>query len=520
MWRTRSCVVLSCFILGNGDFVSPFPLKVEKQVPFGTAVYVDDRPLPSWGELVGSNNNLGAMCDPAAPRMHCGEELVCQQGICRHCVENSDCPSMYQCVRTEITGTNLCRRETTMVWNKVLSDPYELWCSVAIFFSSLLAAAAGTGGGGMFVPLFMILTGLKAEAAVPLSQCMIFCGSVMNLLLFVSQRHPSRKEQAKIDYSCVVTFEPMLCLGVTYGVLLHQMSPQWLLLAVLCVVLGLSLWRTARKGVQQAKSEAWWINIFDRQVSSTVADDIGEYVTDVSELVGKNSKQVLGIAMVWIVLLTFSFHGLYVCSWKFFALMLALSVLLCLVSAGAIRWVVKADDSECEGAGADHPLMAFGAGLLGGLLGIGGGMIMSPLLLEMGMHSEAVQATTACFVFLSSSLATIQFALLSRLVWHYALWYSAITVLATLLGQKICTVYVRRRKRYSLITFSIAGVLFFSLVALAFVGCHRVAEDIRSGQQLWFSWTRMCVGDELGIFANDIRTGELWPEDMSTMPVQ
>merc|ERR1719326_2132851 len=77
-----------------------------------------------------------------------------------------------------------------------------------------------------------------------------------------------------------------------------------------------------------------------------------------------------------------------------------------------------------------YPAVAFGGGVLGGLLGLGGGVIMSPLLLEVGMHAESVQATTAVIVFLSSSLATIQFALLSQIVWHYALWYSMITILA------------------------------------------------------------------------------------------
>merc|ERR1719277_541108 len=105
------------------------------------------------------------------------------------------------------------------------------------------------------------------------------------------------------------------------------------------------------------------------------------------------------------------------------------------------------------------PIIAFAAGFLGGLLGLGGGIILSPVLLEVGMHSEAVQATTAVFVFLSSSLATIQFAVLQQHVWHYVLWYGGVTTVATLFGQQLCEVYVRRKKRYSMITLAIAGVL-------------------------------------------------------------
>merc|ERR1719458_2180414 len=44
-----------------------------------------------------------------------------------------------------------------------------------------------------------------------------------------------------------------------------------------------------------------------------------------------------------------------------------------------------------------YPLLSTAAGFLGGFLGIGGGIIMAPLLLELGMAAEASQATTAMF---------------------------------------------------------------------------------------------------------------------------
>merc|ERR1719245_2600617 len=133
------------------------------------------------------------------------------------------------------------------------------------------------------------------------------------------------------------------------------------------------------------------------------------------------------------------------------------------------------------------PAAAFGAGFVGGMLGLGGGIIMSPVLLEVGMHSETVQATTAVFVFLSSSLATIQFARLGQIIWHYALWYALVTVVATVVGQAICDVYVRKKGRYSLIILSIAGVLLMSLLSLLVIGAGQVLEDVYMGRQMWFS---------------------------------
>ena len=47
------------------------------------------------------------------------------------------------------------------------------------------------------------------------------------------------------------------------------------------------------------------------------------------------------------------------------------------------------------------PAIALGAGLLGGMLGIGGGMIINPLLMEIGMHPQVDSQVLT--LFLSSS---------------------------------------------------------------------------------------------------------------------
>lgn len=248
------------------------------------------------------------------------------------------------------------------------------------------------------------------------------------------------------------------------------------------------------------------------------------------QLTKAHSLQVVGLVMIWMLMLASSFHGLPACSWKFLAFLVFLAAVLvaCTSAAGRvivrqglaselpmpIAWVSGGDLWSCMRV----PLVAFGTGLLGGGLGIGGGVILGPVLLEMGMHSEAVQATTAVFVFLSSSLATIQFAILSQHIWHYALWYSSAAVLATLVGQQFCAVLVRKRGRYSLITFAIAGILLASLAALMVVGARRSVEDFRLGRQMWFSSARLCNSGGLGIVSVDLVPAQAWPRDLPPWP--
>merc|ERR1719155_420885 len=111
-----------------------------------------------------------------------------------------------------------------------------------------------------------------------------------------------------------------------------------------------------------------------------------------------------------------------------------------------------------------YPLMSVAAGFLGGFLGIGGGIIMGPLLLELGMTAEGNQATTAMFVFLSSSLATVQFVVLGKTMPQFVVWFTTWVTLSTFVGQTGIDYLLRKYKRSSFIILSIAGIIAGSLV--------------------------------------------------------
>merc|ERR1740130_2303673 len=139
-----------------------------------------------------------------------------------------------------------------------------------------------------------------------------------------------------------------------------------------------------------------------------------------------------------------------------------------------------------------YPLFAVVAGFLGGFLGIGGGIIMGPLLLELGMIPEANQATTAMFVFLSSSLATVQFVILGKTMPQFVFWFTTWVVLATFIGQTGIDYMLRKYKRSSLIILSIAGIIAGSLVMMSFIGAVEVYSDVQRGADMGLKPHQLC----------------------------
>jgi len=81
----------------------------------------------------------------------------------------------------------------------------------------------------------LLLLGLTTKEAVPLSQALICGGAVVNLIMFCGDRHPTDKSKPRIDYDVIMMLNPGLAVGVTLGVMVHIISPSWLIVAILLV---------------------------------------------------------------------------------------------------------------------------------------------------------------------------------------------------------------------------------------------------------------------------------------------
>jgi len=126
------------------------------------------------------------------------------------------------------------------------------------------------------------------------------------------------------------------------------------------------------------------------------------------------------------------------------------------------------------------------AGVMGGLLGIGGGMVMGPLLLELGLISQSASATVSVIVFLSSSSAVVQYLVLGALPLDYGCWYAMLGLLATVIGQHAMNYFVTRYERGSLIIFAMIVVLLAATVLMVIAGFMDVLSGLRSHRDMGF----------------------------------
>ena len=113
-----------------------------------------------------------------------------------------------------------------------------------------------------------------------------------------------------------------------------------------------------------------------------------------------------------------------------------------------------------------YPVIAILAGILGGLLGIGGGMIVSPLLIELGCLPRVAAATSALAVLVTSSSATLQFLLLNYLSFDFMFFYMAIGIIGTYIGQTVVNISIKKYGRVSIIIFAVASIMAFAIILM------------------------------------------------------
>ncbi|GLD91566.1 hypothetical protein PINS_up000099 [Pythium insidiosum] len=122
-----------------------------------------------------------------------------------------------------------------------------------------------------------------------------------------------------------------------------------------------------------------------------------------------------------------------------------------------------------------YPALCTAAGLAAGLLGIGGGMVKGPLLLEMGLLPQVASATSSSMILFTSSATTIQFIVLGTLSVKHALWHGLVGLLGGVIGQFGLSYLIKKYRKSAFVIFLIAAIVGSSGIVMGLLGANKVA---------------------------------------------
>lgn len=386
--------------------------------------------------------------------------------------------------------------------------------SIIGFFGAAFGSVGGVGGGGIFVPMLSLVIGFDPKSATAISKCMIMGAAISTVYYNLKLRHPTL-DMPIIDYDLALLIQPMLMLGISIGVAFNVVFADWMVTVLLIVLfLGTST-KAFLKGVETWKKET----IMKREAAKRLESDgasAGEVEykplpggpsngpqkadkeEEVSILENVYWKELGLLVFVWVsfLVLQITKEGTSTCSttyWVLNLLQIPVSVGVSMYEAVSLYKGHRIIASKGAG-GTDFTVLQlviyclFGilAGVVGGLLGLGGGFIMGPLFLELGIPPQVSSATATFAMTFSSSMSVVEYYLLKRFPVPYAVYLVAVATFAAFIGQHIVRRLIIVFGRASLIIFILASTIFISAISLGGVGVANMIGKIHRHEYMGF----------------------------------
>ena len=353
------------------------------------------------------------------------------------------------------------------------------WQSMALVALVVtISAAGGIGGGGVLVPVLMLSEEMGPHGAIPLSKLTIFGNAVCQLALNWTKSHPMRPDRPLIDYDTTLMLEPPTLLGTVIGVLLNRMTPKWLIALLLLLFLVVTTWRTGSKALSMFGRESAALAAVAALTPRASAKHYASEEAAVKETnrktrPGQRAQVPWGLAqqlgLVWCLVLAASLGRRRAgCGTAaYWAVLLALTAAIAeqtrrtgqnFLQRHKERVASRYEYCEGEviwddGSIVRLPVGCVIAGVMAGMLGVGGGMVMQPLMLEIGLLPDVASATAAFMMLFTASSTTLQFTLLGMVDWERNFVLPLIGAMGAAVGQQIIGRLVKKYNRQSLIIF-------------------------------------------------------------------
>ncbi|GMH14262.1 hypothetical protein Nepgr_016103 [Nepenthes gracilis] len=413
---------------------------------------------------------------------------------------------------------NFLQRAINFLWQKGRLAYTHVWPEMKFgwkiivgtiigFFGAAFGSVGGVGGGGIFVPMLTLIIGFDAKSSTAISKCMIMGAAGATVYYNLKQRHPTL-DLPVIDYDLALLFQPMLVLGISIGVAFNVIFADWMVTVLLIILFIGTSTKAFFKGVETWKKETIMKKeAAQRLETNGVEGEDVEYKplpgdsnqkTEVSIIENVYWKELGILCAVWVAILALEISKNYTttCSVEYWAL----NLLQIPVAVGASSYEAfmlykgKRVISSREEAGGNfkiHQLVLYCcvgilAGVVGGLLGLGGGFILGPLFLELGIPPQVSSATATFAMTFSSSMSVVEYYLLKRFPVPYSLYFVAVATVSAFVGQYVVRKLIAIIGRVSLIIFILSFMIFVSAISLGGVGISEMIYKIENHEYMGF----------------------------------
>ncbi len=391
-----------------------------------------------------------------------------------------------------------------------------------MFLMSALSNAAGLGGGTVMIPAFVVLFYFETHTAVPLAQVMVFVGAIGAVALKLQNRHPTR-DRPLIFYKFIILVQSPMLLGATFGAITNTILPAWLIELMLAITLSAITYSSTKKGITLFRKEtkensSERLLLQENEMKSVVHVDGTSCSEGTHEVIEDEKlrailneekkiaplKEVLVIFGIWVIVVIFTFMrggvvpsivGIQKCSSEYFGLIAAFICILCIIFSYNLSYVIRdtalkeslnynwdvCDLKWTKKTALTFAFITIGIGFLSGMIGLGGGFFLIPLMLAYGVRPEQATATSSSMVVFTASTNILQFIVANKLHPEYGVAVFCISLLGSYIGIRVVKKLIDRLNRPSIVVFILAFIIGLVVVLVPTYGIINLIHDYQNG---------------------------------------
>jgi uncharacterized membrane protein YfcA len=362
-----------------------------------------------------------------------------------------------------------------------------------IFFISIITTIGGVGGGGLFIPAFMLLGKFKLEEAIPLSVITILGNTIVRMINLYNKRHPLNEKRYLIDMIPLLLIIPFDGNASFIGIMLSDFTPKILTIILIILTLGFTFYKSIKKAISSFLKENIFLNNKDNNIEMVVIDGIAEYFPkeDIEEAIptdgegdklsDKIKKSILQLGVIFLISI-FTITRTYInkCTLWYWLQILLQFVVINIIGYLIVKYISRAYEEKRK----NNYIFLKGdivwnikniikfiiigsvTGILSTYMGIGGGMLTTPVMINVGMIPEVVVATSSVSTFFSSMISVLNYIVNGKLLWDYGIIFSISSAFGSIIGLCLSNYILKKYKRQSIIIFIVSLILFTSTILL------------------------------------------------------
>lgn len=401
----------------------------------------------------------------------------------------------------------------------------DFFLVILVFFISIITTIGGVGGGGLLIPVYMLVGKFNLYESIPITIFTILGDTCVRVFFLYNKKHPLNNKRD------IIYFPPLLLISLFdanssfFGVILSNFTPACVTISCLILILLITFYKTIKKAIDTYQEELVYLKDPYMGLRLIMIDGIGKYfriedlenkedffidqekilLSSDNNTSSKNNKIIIfdgiegrieygdkkkekyfntfllfsNICTISIFSITRKFFQ--VCNYLYWIHSLGQFFICFLLGSYNIKYIledykfkknnnyqfVKGDIQWNMKVIKKFILIGTLTGFISTYIGIGGGMLTTPIMIHVGMIPEIVTSTSSISTLCSCIISCLNYLIAGELNYIYGGIMAIVSGLGSILGLYLSDFILHKYKKQSPIIFIVSIILFFSIILLS-----------------------------------------------------